>query len=297
MRARRLLPCLVVLGGCNQLFGLDAPADDDGGDDGDAATTDGRATDDDGQTIDAQDIGIDARVGTPGVLWAIDLDYMTGSGRVRGYEAGATFGVTENCSRLAVSGTCFAERCTSVVPQTPAPNSGKITTEGNLRLLDLMPDANGVYTPLWGMDGGFFDDAITCGTYSVGNTVPAFNGTLVSPNLVTLSGQALPSPSTPSLIVRSGGFSMQWAPTTGTVYLLISDNGGGHVHCDFPASAGSAFVTPTVLTELLAGPGTLSSFTVARLQIPAGSYDIQWNLARAARRSDGALARGTVTLQ
>src|SRR5690242_18458337 len=213
MRAGWLLPCLVLLSSCNQLFGLDAPADDgDGGDDGDAAATDGRNTDDDGgQTTDAADVAIDASAGIPGVVWAIDLDYISGSGRVRGYEASARFGVTETCSRVAVSGTCYAERCASVIPQTPAPNSNKITIEGNLRLVDLTADSNGVYAPVSGIDSGFFDDAITCGTYSEGGTVPVFNGTLVSPNLVTLASQALPSPSSPSLIVRSAGFNLQWA--------------------------------------------------------------------------------------
>jgi hypothetical protein len=296
MRARCLLPWLVVVAGCNQLFGLDAPVDDhDGG--GDAATTDGRPDDrDGGDAIDAGDIGIDASMGIPGVIWAVDLDYVSSSGAVRGYEASASFGSTESCARVAVSGTCYAEHCTSVLPELPAPDSKKITIEG-FSLVQLAADSNGIYAPVSGTGSAFFDDAVTCGLYSEGGSVPAFNGTLASTYLVTLSSPSIPSPSTPALVVRSAGLAMQWQPTNGTVYVLIGDSSGGRVQCDFSASDGSASVPGTVLGELASGIGSFSAYNVARLQIPAGEFDIQWNLARAARRNDGNLARGTLTLQ
>jgi hypothetical protein len=289
---------LLLVGGCNVVFGLE-PADDDGT--GGDAAIDG-AGDDGGGDGDGGDV--DGPPGTiPGTVWALNVDQTLDKVVQAGFEATALFGPPNtSCTLLYSENTCRVEACTPLNQQLPAPNAGLVTIEGDLRLVNLEPDGVGLYPTLSGIDGGFFGAGVTLGAYSAGTNgtggVPAFSATLISPDPVSFSLGALPSQTSPTTILRATGLPLRWtAASRGTVTIIIAEPGSRRLTCYFPVTAELAEVPPTVLLQMPAGSASLWAYNVERTSTTAGDYEIQFVAAHAARRFDGAWARGTVTLQ
>ena len=125
-----------------------------------------------------------------------------------------------------------------------------------------------------------------------------FSATLISPDPVTFGVGTLPSQTDPVTVVRAMGLPLRWSATPrGIVTITIAEPVTRRMTCAFPASTGIADITPTVLLQMPAGAANLVAYSLERTFTTAGDFEIQFVAAHAARRSDGAWARGVVQLQ
>jgi hypothetical protein len=265
---------LLTLAGCNALFGLE-PAQLGG---------------DGGATVDA-DPGAPDAGGIPGIVFGLSKDYTQDGSTVQHRSGEAFFGATD-CERVAEAGLCFARSCVPTDPVIPADHAGTITIEGDLALVDLVPDPEGLYPRVDGFDGRLFNAGITVGVYSTGGDIPAFSSTLTAPSTITFTTPM------PLSIQRAQGLELAWpAVDDGTVWILVVDNAGTTVSCEFPASAGAGAIPTDVLAELQAGFGTFTGYVINRDVALAGDYRVTNVVAQVTRRPDGDWATGTVALE
>jgi len=278
---------VVALGGCNAIFGL-APVQlgSDGGARDDAGAVDGASA--------------DAFPATQsGAIVALSEVYQSGGGTMVGYYAAAAIGhPAPTCSTPVVAGGCSTEQCTGATDPGPWPNAGTISISGTSMLL-MSPSLDGSYPTQEAGSTILFTDDQQVTIAANGGDVPGWSTPITAPTAVQFAQQqGLAVASSPAMLVRQTGLQLTWTPTPiGDVVIDVVASDGSRMRCAFPAAAGDGMLEPTALLALPAGAGTMQAVVATHTLLLSGSFQIDLDVAVAARRVAGDWVNGSVTLQ
>lgn len=279
---RRAAP-LLLLAGCNAIFGLDPTSL--GGDAGRDATSP------DAVPADAFPPEL------TGVISAFSDLHQSGGAGVLAFNTTAAFGhAAPTCSAPVYAGECLAHLCVAPAETGPFPDAGQIDIVGTIGT-SMIPNPDGTYPDSSGATGLFGDDQILS-VSATGNQVPMFMANPVAPTAVTFQQSDLPASGVAVNLVRQDGIDLTWASVPGGIVTFIAVGSDQTViECDFPSERGSGKVQPTTLLELPAGAGYVQAAVIANEDIDDAPYRIRLRIAAVARRADGDWVNGPVNLQ
>ncbi|MBK8995289.1 MAG: hypothetical protein IPM35_05960 [Myxococcales bacterium] len=261
MRRALLVMCAAYLCACG--------SDDEGGGTGGTAGTSsggsaGSSSGGSGGSATGGGAGVDAG-GTGGSspkIGSVTLRQSV-SGSTVSYQADAIFpdsagDVLLTCTKQ-VEGSCTYQECTYTPQDGGAAvfaSAGTITITGGAETVTLTPESAGTYPAVSGQQL-LWSDGASLTFKASGDTVPAFEGTVVGAGAVSLTAPTLVS-GTPLAVDRAKALDVQWTGGgSGSVWVLVAA-GSRQVVCTFAAAAGMGKVPTTLLQKLSAGSGGLS---------------------------------------
>lgn len=280
---------LLVLGGCNAIFGL-APTqlgDDAGG------TSDGGVPDAAAASADAYPPEL---TGTIGAISEKFVDSM--GAQEAGFVIAASIGhPAQPCNTLIDVGDCTAFLCSAGTDPGPWPDAGTIEILG-ANAAALVPNTDGSYTTMYNSTTGLFAEGNPVTFSAPGAQVPMFMQVVTSPMGVDFQQSALPVGNAITTITRASGYDLTWTPVpSGTVLFGVVGSNGAVMRCFFPASRGSGRVEPQALLALPTGAGGAQAIVVENQVIQVGSYRLTFAASVCARNADGNWVNGSVDLQ
>jgi hypothetical protein len=245
------LLCSIVVTACDG----STPASDAGFDAGPA--------DVDAGSLDAGMAAVDA--GPPASIGRISIG-VPGRVLVKFYRDGVYSDPVGLACTIEYEGPCVMLLCDPAAA-TANVTAGPIHVVGaGGATVDVVPDANGVYTnpnSAWAPGERL---TITAD----GDFVPAFTAE------VTVPAQVSVDPVVPPTIVRADGVTITWTARAGDVRVAVTAD-PGEVACTFDANAGTGTIPGSMLQRLAAGTARVAAFPIAAVRVtPTGNVvDVQ----------------------
>jgi hypothetical protein len=190
------------------------------------------------------------------------------------------------------SGPCTIDECTESSSDAGTPSqdagmgegqarsAGVITISGAGQMIQLTPDANNSYRPVFEMRE-LFPAGTTVTVSAAGSAmgVPAFSGTLTMPAQVTVTSPMLSmNMSERTMISRTQPLATTWTGgTSGKVVVELRASAGARnvrVSCMFDAASGRGTVPADVMMALPAGEGSITIAAADSRDQMAGDYKV-----------------------